>query len=72
MVVLRFRMGQWQHRKASRSVAELANGEPNTTQQAENTVGPEASEEPWVEVDPVEAMIEGVKSRGVCFFLSLQ
>ena len=70
MVVLRFRMGQWQHRKASasRSVAELANGEPNTTQQPENTVVPETSEEQWVEVDPVEAMIEGVKSRGVRFF----
>ncbi|KAI0280840.1 C3HC zinc finger-like-domain-containing protein [Russula aff. rugulosa BPL654] len=68
MVVLRYRMGQWQHRKASRSVTERANGEPNMTPQQENIVAPvtppETGEEPWVEVDPVEAMIEGVKSRG--------
>jgi len=68
MVVLRYRMGQWQHWKASRSLREGANGEPNTTPQQENIVAPgtppETGEEPWVEVDPVEAMIEGVKSRG--------
>lgn len=66
MVVLRYRMGQWQHRRASRSVTEGANGEPNTTPQQEETpvTPPETGEEPWVEVDPVEAMIEGVKSRG--------
>jgi len=67
MVVLRYRMGQWQHRKLSRSVTERARGEPNTTPQ-ENIVAPvtpsETGEEPWVEVDPVEAMVEGVKSRG--------
>jgi hypothetical protein len=68
MVVLRYRMGRWQHRKASRSVTERANGEPNTTPQQENVeTPPETGEEPWVEVDPVEAMIEGVKSRGVRF-----
>ena len=74
MVVLRYRMGQWQHRKASRSVTECADGEPNTTPEQENIVvpvgPPETGEEPWVEVDPVEAMIEGVKSRGVRFFFS--
>jgi len=64
MVVLRYRMGQWQHRKASRIVAERTNGEPNMTPQQENIVAPETGEELWVEVDPVEAMIEGVKSRG--------
>ena len=32
---------------------------------------PETGEEPWVEVDPVEAMVEGVKSRGVRFFLAI-
>ncbi|KAF8501590.1 zf-C3HC-domain-containing protein [Russula emetica] len=68
MVVLRYRMGQWQHWKASRSLREGAYGEPNTTPQQENIVAPgtppETGEEPWVEVDPVEAMIEGVKSRG--------
>jgi len=75
MVVLRYRMGQWQHRKASRSVTERANGEPNTTPQQENNVAPvtppETGEEPWVEVDPVEAMIESVKSRGVRLFIFL-
>ena len=73
MVVLRYRMGQWQRRKASRSVTEGADGEPNTTPQQENSVAsialPETGEEPWVEVDPVEAMVEGVKSRGVRFIL---
>lgn len=73
MVVLRYRMGQWQHRKASRSVTERANGD--TTAQQENIVAPvtppETGEEPWVEVDPVEAMIEGVKSRGVRFIFFL-
>jgi len=72
MVVLRYRMGQWQHRKATKSVTERADGEPNTTPQQENIVAPvtlpETGEEPWAEVDPVEAMIEGVKSRGVRFF----
>ena len=65
-------MGQWQHRKASRSMTEGANGVPNTTPQQENIVAPvtpsETGEEPWVEVDPVEAMIEGVKNSGVRFF----
>jgi hypothetical protein len=57
-------------------VTERANDEPNTTPQPqqENTVAPvtapETGEEPWVEVDPVEAMVEGVKSRGVRFFCS--
>jgi hypothetical protein len=68
-------MGQWQLRKPSKNVTERANGEPNTTPQQENTVAPvtppETGEEPWVEVDPVEAMIEGVKSRGVRFFLAV-
>jgi hypothetical protein len=69
MVVLRFRMGQWQHRRAFKQVTECP-GEPNTTQQQENL--PETGEEPWVEVDPVEAMIDGVKSRGVRFIYFLQ
>jgi len=53
-------------------MTERANGEPNTTPQQENIVAPvtlpETDEELWVEVDPVEAMVEGVKSRGVRFF----
>ena len=76
MVVLRYRMGQWQHRKVSRSVTERANDEPNTTPQQANIVAPvtppETGEEPWVEVDPVEAMVEGVKSKGVRFFSFLR
>jgi hypothetical protein len=72
IVVLRYRMGQWQRQKASRSVTERGNGEPDMTQHQENIVAPvtppETGEESWTVVDPVEAMIEGVKSRGVRFF----
>ncbi len=72
MVVLRYRMGQWQRRRASKSATEQANSEPNTTPHQENIVAPvshpETGEEPWIEVDPVEAMVEGVKSKGVRFF----
>lgn len=71
IVVLRYRMGQWQRSKASKSVTERTNGEPDTTQHQENIVAPvtppETGEESWTIVDPVEAMIEGVKSRGVRF-----
>ena len=72
MVVLRYRMGQWQRRRASKSATEPANSEPNTTPHQENIVAPvshpDTGEEPWIEVDPVEAMVEGVKSKGVRFF----
>ncbi|KAI0254991.1 C3HC zinc finger-like-domain-containing protein [Lactifluus subvellereus] len=50
MVVLRYRMGQWQRRKVSK--------------RATDRVDADIDEESWVEVDPVEAMVEGVKSRG--------
>ncbi|KAI9511817.1 C3HC zinc finger-like-domain-containing protein [Russula earlei] len=53
MVVLRYRMGQWQRRKVSGSVTERVDGELDTTQSRQQS-----------EVDPVEAMVEGVKSRG--------
>jgi hypothetical protein len=61
-------MGQWQSRKVSKSVTDRSNGEPDTTQYQENIVAetsPETGEEPWIEVDAVEAMVEGVKSKGV-------
>ena len=64
MVVMRYRMGQWQRRKVSR-----VDSEPDTTQNQPSVVPPETppeiGEESWVEVDRVEAMVEGVKSRGV-------
>lgn len=60
MVVLRYRMGQWQRRKVSKGVTD------GSIQQ--NTASPVTSgyvdEESWLEVDPVEAMVEGVKSSG--------
>ena len=71
MVVLRYRMGQWQRRKVSRGVSERVGSEPDMSQnQNQPRVGtpeppPEVGEESWVEIDPVEAMVEGVKSRGV-------
>ncbi len=70
MVVLRYRMGQWQHRKvSSKSLTEWMESESDTTQHQPNVVTPgtppEIDEESWVEIDPVEAMVEGVKSRGV-------
>lgn len=73
IVVLRYRMGQWQRRKASTSMTGRSNGEPDTTQHQDNIVTPETpaetGEEPWVEINAVEAMVEGVKSKGVrCFF----
>ena len=68
MVILRYRMGQWQSRKVSKRVRDRVEGEPDVFQ-AQNTVASVATadinEESWVEVDPVEAMVEGVKSRGV-------
>ncbi|KAH9987303.1 C3HC zinc finger-like-domain-containing protein [Russula compacta] len=68
MVVLRYRMGQWQRRKASKGVTEHVDGEPDTSQYQQSVEAPvpppEIGEESWVEVDPVEAMVEGVKSRG--------
>lgn len=69
MVVLRYRLGQWQRRKVSQSLPERVDSEPDTTQNQPSAVPPETPpevvEESWVEVDPVEAMVEGVKSRGV-------
>ena len=68
IVVLRYRMGQWQRRKVSKSVTDRSNGEPDATQSQENIeseTSPETGEEPWIEVDAVEAMVEGVKSKGV-------
>ena len=70
MVVLRYRMGQWQRRKVSMGVT--ADGEPNQSiQQRAASPGTSGAidEESWLEVDPVEAMVEGVKSRGVSCFL---
>jgi hypothetical protein len=70
-------MGQWQRRKVSKSVTERVGTEPDTTQnQNQPRVGtpespPEIGEESWVEIDPVEAMVEGVKSRGALFFLTV-
>jgi hypothetical protein len=73
MVVLRYRMGQWQRRRVSKGVTESVGSEPDTSQnqnQNQPRVGtpepsPEIGEDSWVEIDPVEAMVEGVKSRGV-------
>jgi hypothetical protein len=71
MVVLRYRLGQWQRRKVSQSLLERVDSEPDTTQNQPSVVPPETPPEigegSWVEVDPVEAMVEGVKSRGVSF-----
>jgi hypothetical protein len=70
MIVLRYRMGQWQRRKVSESITNPVDGEPDSSQ-AQNAEAPattqaaDINEESWVEVDPVEAMVEGVKSRGV-------
>ncbi|KAI0267747.1 C3HC zinc finger-like-domain-containing protein [Gloeopeniophorella convolvens] len=68
LVVLRYRLGQWQRRRVSRNtLSERVEGEPEpqASQQAD-TAPPETHEldESWVEVDPVEAMVEGVKSKG--------
>jgi hypothetical protein len=72
MVVLRYRMGQWQRRKVSKGATEAADGEPDQSIQ-QGAASPVTSgaidEESWLEVDPVEAMVEGVKSRGVSCFL---
>jgi len=69
MVVLRYRMGQWQRRRVSKSVTERVDGEPDTTQPSQQSevasvTSPGIDEESWVEIDPVEAMVESVKSRG--------
>jgi Rsm1-like len=68
MIVLRYRMGQWQRRKMSESITNHVDGEPDASQ-AQSAEAPartaDINEESWVEVDPVEAMVEGVKSRGV-------
>ncbi|KAH9031783.1 zf-C3HC-domain-containing protein [Lactarius pseudohatsudake] len=64
MVVLRYRMGQWQRRKVSKGVTD---GELDKSIQ-QSTASPVTAgyvdEESWLEVDPVEAMVEGVKSSG--------
>jgi hypothetical protein len=70
MVVMRYRMGQWQRRKVSKKgLPERVDSEPDTTQNQSSVIAPETppeiGEESWVEVDRVEAMVEGVKSRGV-------
>ncbi|KAI0303703.1 C3HC zinc finger-like-domain-containing protein [Multifurca ochricompacta] len=67
MVVLRYRMGQWQRRKVSKGRTERVVGKLDTPllESASAPGAPTATdEESWVEVDPVEAMVEGVKSRG--------
>jgi len=69
MVLMRYRMGQWQRRRVSKNVTDHVNGEPDTTQpplQSEVAPGtsPGVDEESWAEIDLVEAMVEGVKSRG--------
>ena len=69
MVVLRYRMGQWQRRKVSKGATEPAGGEPISQGPASPVNSGEIDEESWLEIDPVEAMVEGVKSRGVSCFL---
>ena len=68
IVVLRYRLGQWQRRKVSKGVVETGDCEPDRSIE-QGTTSPttpgEINEESWLEVDPVEAMVEGVKSRGV-------
>jgi hypothetical protein len=68
MIVLRYRMGRWQRRRVSESLTNRVDGEPDGSE-AQSVVAPattaDIDEESWVEVDPVEAMVEGVKSRGV-------
>ena len=61
-------MGQWQRRKVSKEVTEPADGE-SIQHGAASPVNSGAIDESWLEVDPVEAMVEGVKSRGVSCFL---
>ena len=74
MVLLRYRMGQWERRKVSKGVAEPANGESDKDKSTEQGAAPpvtpgEINDESWLEVNPVEAMVEGVKSGGVgCFY----
>ncbi|KAH9063901.1 zf-C3HC-domain-containing protein [Lactarius vividus] len=65
MVVLRYRMGQWQRRKVSKGVTD--GGLDKSIQQDTASLVTSAGyidEESWLEVDPVEAMVEGVKSSG--------
>lgn len=63
MVVLRYRMGQWQRRKVSKGTDGEA--DKSTQQGTASPVTPgEIDEESWLVVDPVEAMVEGVKSGG--------
>ncbi|KAH9003036.1 zf-C3HC-domain-containing protein [Lactarius hatsudake] len=66
MVVLRYRMGQWQRRKVSKGMT-VTDGELDKSIQ-QSTASPVTpgcvEEESWLEVDPVEAMVEGVKSSG--------
>jgi hypothetical protein len=70
MVVLRYRLGQWQRRKESKGMVETADGESDKSIDggAPAVTRGEINEESWLEVDPVEAMVEGVKSRGVSCF----
>lgn len=64
-------MGQWQRRKVSKGVAEPVNGESDKDKSgAIPPVTPgEINDESWLEINPVEAMVEGVKSGGVSYFL---
>jgi hypothetical protein len=63
-----YRMGQWQCRKVSKGVAETTDCELDKSieQGAATPLNPrETNEGSWLEVDPVEAMVEGVK-RVIC------
>ncbi|KAI9439918.1 zf-C3HC-domain-containing protein [Lactarius indigo] len=67
MVVLRYRLGQWQRRRVSKGVTELTDGEPDKSiqQGTGSSVTPgNIDGESWLEIDPVEAMVEGVKNSG--------
>jgi len=67
-------MGQWQRRKVSKGTSEPVNSEPDKSIQ-QDAAPPiisgsgEIADESWLEVDRVEAMVEGVKSRGVSCIL---
>ena len=67
-----YRIGQWQCRKVSKGVVETTDGELDKSieQGAATALNPrETNEGSWLEVDPVEAMVEGVKNRVTCFQL---
>ena len=55
-------------------MAETTDGESDKSmrQDAATAFNPrETNEAPWLEVDPVEAMVEGVKNRGLAFSFKL-